>query len=287
MRWLITGSNGFIGSALAEHLKKDGHSVVGVERNGPYDFSEGIKFVAPDCIFHAAGPSSVQDSWEDPAKDFRDSVVLWQSLLDGVRLSGLKPKIFFPSSAAVFGEPDFLTMTEHMAKRPISPYGFHKLGCEHIAHMYAELYQLPIVICRLFSVFGEGQKRLLIWEIVRQILEDQKEITLQGTGLEWRDYMHVDDFAEAVNLLSKKDASYFQVYNFGVGTSMRITSLVCIIQKLLGTKKNIVFGEKTRTGDPITWQCDNSAILRMIPEWNPAPFEDRLARCIWRWKNDF
>ena len=217
VRWLITGGNGFLGFSMAEYLARAGNSVAGLTRRAQLpgwfrrlEYPSSIEALAgvirserPDCIFHAAGAASVGDSWEAPARDFVDSVVAWQTLLEATRQSELKPKLFFPSSAAVFGDPDHLPVAEDAVRRPISPYGFHKLVCEQLAEEYAVLWEMPIVICRLFSVFGPRQRRLLVWELVEQILSDGPVIRLQGTGLEERDYLTASDIAKALDSLGQ------------------------------------------------------------------------------------
>jgi UDP-glucose 4-epimerase len=202
MRWLITGANGFLGFSVADYLARAGNSVVGLTRNEQLPdwfprleypssieaLADLIRGVDPKCILHAAGAASVGDSWVAPARDYVDSVLTWQVLLEATRQSELKPKLFLPSSAAVFGDPDRLPVPEDAGRKPISPYGFHKLVCERLAEEYAILWEMPVVICRLFSVFGPRQRRLLVWELVEQILSDGSVIRLQGTGLEERDY---------------------------------------------------------------------------------------------------
>ena len=151
MRWLITGGNGFLGFSVADYLVRAGNSVTGLTRRAQlpnwfrrleYPSSvEGLADVIrrenPNCVLHAAGSASVGDSWETPARDFVDSVVAWQVLLEATRQSELKPKLFLLSSAAVFGNPDRLPIAEDAMRQPISPYGFHKLLCEQLAEEYA------------------------------------------------------------------------------------------------------------------------------------------------------
>src|SRR6202030_4201544 len=106
MRWLITGGNGFLGLSVADFLARAGNSVAGLTRGahlpdwfGRLEYPSSIEALAdvirgehPDCILHAAGAASVGDSWGTPARDFADSVVPWQALLEATRLSELKPQ---------------------------------------------------------------------------------------------------------------------------------------------------------------------------------------------------
>jgi UDP-glucose 4-epimerase len=299
MRWLITGGNGFLGLSVAEYLARNGNSVAGLTRQAPLPawfrrldyptsvekFADLIRGEYPDCIFHAAGAASVGDSWDSPARDFVDSVVAWQTLLEAVRQSQQRPMLFFPSSAAVFGDPERLPIPEDAARRPISPYGFHKLACEHLAQEYACLWEMPVVICRLFSVFGPRQRRLLVWELAEQMTSDVPIISLQGTGLEERDYLAVSDIAKTLDSLAgRRSSNSLQTYNVGSGSSLRVLDLIAILQQLTGAQKQVVRGQSVRHGDPLHWQADNSRLRKALPHWRPQPIQDGLAECLAAWK---
>ena len=299
MRWLITGGNGFLGLSVADYLARAGKTVVGLTRKTDLpdwfrrrEYPASIKALAdlvrdeqPDCIFHAAGAASVGDSWGEPGRDFADSVLAWQALLESVRRSEGKPKVFLPSSAAVFGDPETLPITEDALRRPISPYGFHKLLCEQLAAEYAALWEMPIVVCRLFSVFGPRQRRLLVWELVEQIFSGAPTICLQGTGLEERDYLVASDFAMALDSLSRKPAAdLLETFNFGSGASLRVVDLIDILQRLIGVEKPVVRGQTGRRGDPLHWRVDNRRLREALPGWCPQPIEKGLADCLAAWK---
>jgi UDP-glucose 4-epimerase len=299
MHWLITGANGFLGFSVAEYLVKAGNSVAGLTRRAQLpdwfqrlEYPSSIKALRglirserPDCILHAAGGASVGDSWKVPARDFEDSVVAWQALLEATRRSELRPKLFLLSSAAVFGNPDHLPVAEDEVRRPISPYGFHKLVCEQLASEYAILWDVPVVICRLFSVFGPRQRRLLVWELVTQILSDGPVIRLEGTGLEERDYLTVSDIAKALDSLGKKRSSNaLQAFNFGSGKSLRVVDLIELLQRMARVQKPVVRAASGRHGDPMHWRADNRRLREELPDWCPRPIEDGLAECLTAWK---
>jgi UDP-glucose 4-epimerase len=301
MRWLITGGNGFLGFSVAEYLAQTGNSVVGLTRQAQLpdwfrrlEYPSSIEALAdiirgerPDCILHAAGAASVGNSWATPNRDFIDSVVAWHALLEAARQSERKPKLFLPSSAAVFGDPLSLPIPENAARRPISPYGFHKLVCEQLAEEYAILWEMPVVICRLFSVYGPRQRRLLVWELVEQIFSDAPMINLQGTGLEERDYLAVSDIAEALDSLARRRLSdSLQTFNFGSGSSLRIVDLIGLLQRLARVQKPVVRGQSARHGDPLHWRAENRRLREALPLWHPRPIEDGLAECLAAWKAD-
>jgi UDP-glucose 4-epimerase len=299
MRWLITGGNGFLGFSVADYLIRVGNSVIGLTRRAQLpnwfrrlEYPSSVEALAdmirrenPECILHAAGAASVGDSWKAPAQDFVDSVGSWQTLLEAARRSELKPRLFLLSSAAVFGNPASLPVAENAMRQPISPYGFHKLVCEQLAEEYAGLWEMPIVICRLFSVFGPRQRRLLVWELVEQIFSDDSTIRLQGTGLEERDYLAASDVAKALDSLARRRSSdLLRTYNFGSGTSLRVIDLIEVLQRLTRVQKPVVRGRSGRHGDPLHWRADNRRLREALPDWCPLAIEEGLTECLIAWK---
>ena len=200
MRILITGSSGFIGGSLGRFAANAKHEVLGLARRSQADhdwpgkhqavdvahadISGIVSEFVPDMIFHGAGTASVSGSIESPLDDFRAAAVTWANVLDGIRRSGLRPVVMFPSSAAVYGNPKELPVREDAPVAPISPYGFHKAACELLAREYSECFGLTLVVCRIFSVFGPSQRRLLVWELFDQLSGPEPVVWLGGTGRE-------------------------------------------------------------------------------------------------------
>jgi UDP-glucose 4-epimerase len=214
MRVVITGSRGFLGGRVGRRAAAAGHQVLGVGRSsqapagwlGRYaqgdvahaDLAPLVNDFRPDVVFHGAGTASVGGSYQAPLDDLRASALTLANTLDGVRRSGSRPIVLFPSSAAVYGIPEVVPTPETAPAAPISPYGFHKATCELIGREFAECFGLDVVLCRLFSLFGPGQRRLFVWDVFGQARDDGEEVRLEGTGAETRDYMHVDDAVDAM-----------------------------------------------------------------------------------------
>ena len=148
-----------MGSTFGRAAAQAGHDVVGLGRAAgasthwpaAYKQTEAtaealgsrIGEVGPDLIFHGAGTASVAGSFADPQTDFHGSVQLFRSVLEAMRRSGSKAVLIFPSSAAVYGNPSALPVSEDAPIQPISPYGFHKAICELMAREYAASFALP------------------------------------------------------------------------------------------------------------------------------------------------
>ncbi len=234
-------------------------------------------------LLHGVGTASVARSLQDPLVDLRTAVQSWANVLDSVRRSSVRPRLVFPSSAAVYGDPDFLPVPEDSRISPISPYGFHKVMCELVAREYAECYGLNIIIVRLFSLFGPRQRRLLIWELFSQAVGEGAEIVLQGTGTETRDYLHIDDMSKILLQLGSSNPSGLLTVNVASGAAAQTVQVAQHVANLVGTDKPVRCLCTTRPGDPLHWRADVN-LLQTLTTTRPLNFLDRLAECIREWQ---
>ena len=290
MRWLVTGASGFMGAATGAAAAAAGHEVVEIARadlSAPAALRDRIREIAPDVVAHFAGTASVGESFQDPAADFEGSTALWFRLLDAIRLSGIRPRIALASSAAVYGSPDLLPTPEAAPRRPESPYGFHKLLSEQVAEEFARCFGLCIVSLRFFSVFGPRQKRLLVWELFEQLQRGLPVLHLKGTGDEERDFLSVEEAAEAVvgAMASPAVAAGFGAVNVASGTAVSVREVAETLRGCAGSAAEIVFGREDLRGNPARWQADVSRLRELVPGWNPAPFSKSLAICAEAWKS--
>jgi UDP-glucose 4-epimerase len=173
--------------------------------------------------------------------------------------------------------------------RPISPYGFHKVACELLAQEYATCFSQRVIVCRLFSLFGEYQRRLLVWEIFRQLASSEETVWLQGTGEETRDYLHVNDMAAAVVMLAEDQTEKmvkgtYELINLASGSETRVIDLAKQMGSVVAPQKNIRCRGVRRPGDPERWQSDISKLRSLLPNWNPQPLNQGLATCIAAWQ---
>jgi UDP-glucose 4-epimerase len=306
MRVLVTGSNGFVGGSLGQLAMRDGCEVLGIGRSsqpipgwaGKYlqqdvahsDLRATIEGFAPDLVFHAAGPASVGLSFAAPLDDYRGAVLTWANTLDAIRRSGQRPIVVFPSSAAVYGNPTKLPVGEADAIAPISPYGFHKAACELLAHEYSECFGLDIIVCRLFSVFGVAQRRLLIWELYQQLVESDT-VWLQGSGPESRDYLAIDDVWTAVfhlveNRCHSPGKGEYLVVNVARGEEIMVADVAQELRTLIAPEKSIHCHGFTRAGDPRRWYADLARLHSLLPDWRPKPFSTALSQCVAAWQDE-
>lgn len=312
MRILITGSRGFVGGSVGRYAVQAGHTALGIGRAtqaevswpGAYvsadivssDLSGVIRDFAPDVLLHAAGTASVGASLVAPLDDLRAALLTWANTLESVRRSGLRPLLLYASSAAVYGNLTELPVREDAPARPISPYGFHKAACELLAHEYAECFDLNVVVCRLFSLFGAAQRRLLVWELYRQFANTTAAdpvVWLEGTGTETRDYLHIADVSAA--LLEVAAAGLAEpatkrgrclVLNVASGEETSVLELAARIGALVAPEREIRCRGIERPGDPRAWRADISRLRALAPHWQPQPLTQSLAQCVAEWQTE-
>ncbi|HJU06172.1 MAG TPA: NAD-dependent epimerase/dehydratase family protein [Nitrospiraceae bacterium] len=305
MRILITGSSGFVGGSVGRFAANAGHDILGMGHpcaslgSWPYvqvdiagaDLAPYLNEFAPDVVVHGAGRASVGASFEMPVDDFRAATLTWINLLDSVRRSRVSPRIIFPSSAAVYGNPSRLPVREDAAVNPISPYGYHKAACELLAKEYASCFGLDILVCRIFSLFGVAQRRLLVWELYEQCAGDSSEVWLQGTGKECRDFLHVDDLAAMFLALAEPRScrprqSRYLTVNVASGETTPVLSLAERIRDLASPEKEIRCRGREQTGQPLQWSADISLLRSLLPSWHSPLLGARLANCVAMWRQE-
>ena len=274
MNILIVGSEGFIGSHLIERLIMDGFQLTGCDlfeapRTYNYQYVK-VSRLSPqweeifmnhkfDVCINAAGSGNVPYSMQHPQLDFESNTLDVIRLLDAIRKHNSNCKYLHISSAAVYGNPSSLPISEASSKQPLSPYGWHKLMSEQICAEYFSIYKIPIAIVRPFSVYGERLKKQLLWDICLR-LKENNSIQLFGTGSESRDFIHCKDLVRLMLLLVKRASFEGEVYNAASGIESSINSIAAIFESHFNTKKKISFSGEVRPGDPLNWRADVTPI---------------------------
>jgi len=270
---LIIGSEGFIGSYLIQQLTDE--NIVGCDlfeapsSSFKYDYLK-VSRLSPqwdeiftnhkfDVCINAAGSGNVPYSMQHPLIDFESNTLDVIRLLEAIRKHNNGCKYLHISSAAVYGNPSRLPVSEDSMGKPLSPYGWHKLMSEQICAEYFSLYKIPIAIVRPFSVYGERLKKQLLWDICSR-LKDADSIQLFGTGTESRDFIHVEDLARLIDLLIQKAPFEGEVYNAASGVERTICSIAEIFEKDYDGKKKISFSGEITQGDPLHWRTDISSV---------------------------
>jgi UDP-glucose 4-epimerase len=274
---LITGAAGFIGRYVARHFSEQGWLVIGVDQvqpeNAPLQNLSAyhslrlpdeqlaglLRHSSPRVCIHCAGRASVGLSLEDPTPDFYDGSVMTFELLNALRLYAPGCRFILLSSAAVYGNPRSLPVSEDEPTLPISPYGFHKLQCELLSLEFARIYGLATASVRVFSAYGAGLRRQVIWDICGKITAS-KSLELHGTGKETRDFIHAADVTRALALIAEAAPMEGEAYNIGSGRQVSIADLADMIRGMIGFEDPPHFDRIVPKGNPLHWQADITRI---------------------------
>jgi UDP-glucose 4-epimerase len=270
---LILGSEGFIGSHLVEYFVSNGNNVAGcdlIEHVGDSYAYQKVSLLSPDfdtlflndkydvCI-NAAGSGNVAFSLTHPISDFEANTMSVAKVLDTIHKHQPSCRYIHLSSAAVYGNPNQMPVTETCDIAPLSPYGYHKWMSEILCNEYFRLYRLPVVILRPFSVYGNRLRKQLFWDICQK-LKDAQNIELFGSGNESRDFIHIKDLCVLMDKIIKHASFEADVYNVASGNEISIREVAEIFESIYPGNKKIRFSSTTKAGDPLNWKADISKI---------------------------
>lgn len=272
MKILIIGSKGFIGSATNQSLEKryDVFTCDTLITNSPkyFQITKQIRFKDIfknynfDICINCAGSANVQESFTTPLNDFNLNVKLVVELLDAIRTHNPNCKLINISSAAVYGNPTKLPVDVTDKLNPVSPYGIHKMLADEIMHYYYNVFGLLTCSLRVFSVYGEGQKKLLFWDLFNKIQSEKDLIILSGSGQESRDYIYIDDLIQQIELTIKNTKFHGESINIANGSEVKIIEIVDLFSKYHPKKFNYQFNGLSRIGDPVNWCANIDDMIR-------------------------
>jgi UDP-glucose 4-epimerase len=193
-----------------------------------------------------------------PLADFEGSVRIHAHVLDAVRRNAPEARVITLSSAAVYGNPQSLPIAEDSILAPISPYGYHKVLCETLLKEYYTVYGVQSAALRIFSAYGAGLRRQLLWDVCEKATAG--EVRLFGTGEETRDFIHADDVARACLAIAEGAPMHGEPYNVASGDETTVRE---VAERLVGEIAQglpIHFTGEVRLGDPLRWQADISSV---------------------------
>lgn len=293
---IILGGAGFIGRHVARALAARGYVVAGLG-HGDWDPHEraawgvtrwrndnvsetAIAALAedthPDVLVQCAGSGSVAASLYDPSRDYVCNVETTRAALEYIRRHAPACRFILPSSAAVYGQVTELPIRVDTPLSPVSPYGTHKAIGEMLTRSYAWHFDVPAIIVRLFSIYGPGLRKQLLWDACGKLM--QGTAIFSGSGNEERDWLHVEDAAALLVAAIDRAASSCPTVNGGTGMSTRIGDVIGWLRQALGTIEPVQFDGVVRAGDPNCYRADVS----MLTDWDWRP-ERRLLEEIPRY----
>jgi UDP-glucose 4-epimerase len=219
----------------------------------------------PDMIVHCAGSGSVGFSMSHPAQDFDRTVVTTREVLEYVRLHRPDARVVLPSSASVYGDVQAFPIRVNAPLRPVSPYGLHKQMAEELCLSYARHFKVSIAIVRLFSLYGVGLRKQLLWDACSKL--SRGSATFGGTGQETRDWLHVDDAARLLLVAGQAAYQKCSIINGATGSGVSTRWIVETIATAFGGGATAQFSGISRLGDPLHLVGDMSEARAM--GWRP------------------
>lgn len=283
---LVTGGAGFIGSHLVDRLIHEGCSVSiidnlstgsldNVNKNAKFyemdirdsEISKVFEAERPEYVFHHAAQRDVKKSLEDPVSDSDVNIIGTVNILENCRRYDVYKHIY-PSSAAVYGMPEYLPLDELHSINPISYYGISKYTPEQYIKVYSDLYGMKYTIFRYANVYGIRQDPKGEGGVVAIFMErlmKGKIPVIYGDGEQTRDFIYVDDIVEAnIKALCYGDN---ETLNISTNIPVSINELYSLIKDMLEIEHDAEHAGE-RAGD-IRYSClDNSKAMKLL-DWKP------------------
>ena len=304
MNILVAGGAGFIGSHLCDALLSKNNTVIVADKlimgskniehlsqNTNFKFYEmelanqdnvdklfGDNKI--DIVYHMAANSDIQKSANDTSIDFNDTLLTTRVLLESMRKNNVK-NIFFASTSAVYGEmPDIVLNEETGGLKPVSYYGGAKLASEALISSYVSMCDMNAVIFRFPNVIGPRLTHGVVYDFVKKLRNNPKELEILGNGTQCKPYIYVTDLVNAIVKLTEQFEPGVDVFNISVmseGTS--VTHIAEIVVEVLGLS-DVEFkytgGDRGWKGDVPRFKYDISKVL--ATGWKPEYTSDEAVR---------
>ncbi len=319
MKILVIGGAGYIGSHMVKLLGRQGCSVTTLDdlssghadavlcgnlvqgNFGDPDTLNTVLSSGFDAVMHFASFIQVSESLECPDKYYRNNVAYTLSLLDAMRLHGIN-KFIFSSTAAIFGEPQYMPIDENHPQHPINPYGRTKLVVEKALCDYGSAFGFKSVCLRYFNAAGAdpdgelGERHDPETHLIPLLLQaasgKRSNVSIYGSDYDTpdgtciRDYIHVQDLCSAhwLALQALMNGGESQAYNLGNGDGFSVMEVVDAAERVTRRKIPVLFSPR-RVGDPARLVAD-STLARTQLGWRPNYADlDSIIEHVWRREN--
>ncbi len=320
MNVLVAGGAGYIGSHTVKRLLEAGHKpviydnlsrghgevlailkvpAIKADLNDRATLLNALREHRIDTVMHFAAYAYVGESVEQPLMYYQNNVATTVSVLDTMRQANVK-RFVFSSTCATYGDPDRVPITESEKKAPVSPYGRSKLMVEQVLtdlassckeFGFAALRYFNASGCAMDGSLGEDHRpeTHLIPVVLQSIMGVRPEMTVFGTdyptpdGTNIRDYIHVDDLADAHILAMEKLHDGQNIFcNLGTGNGFSVKQIIDAAEKVTGKKVPIKYGPR-RAGDAIALYADASLAKKVLgweaKQKNPVS----IISSAWKW----
>jgi UDP-glucose 4-epimerase len=292
----VTGGAGFIGSHLVDAFLASGRRVLvlddlssgrreNVQRGAELavldirsrDAAERLERGGIDLLVHHAAQMDVRRSVADPVFDADVNVLGGLNLLEAARRGGVRQVIFASTGGAIYGEQDVFPAAEDHPARPVSPYGVSKLSLERYLYFYHVAHGMAVTCLRYANVYGERQNALgeagVVAIFLARLLAGQAP-TINGSGEQTRDYVHVSDVVQAN--LAAAGRPGFHIYNVGTGIETSVVELHRLLAQAAGSSLAPVRGP-AKPGEQQRSVIDARLIRRELGLPKPLPLAAGVA----------
>ena len=304
MNILVAGGAGFIGSHLCDALLSKNNTVIVADKlimgskniehlsqNTNFKFYEMelanqdnvdklFKDNKIDIVYHMAANSDIQKSANDTSIDFNDTLLTTRVLLESMRKNNVK-NIFFASTSAVYGEmPDIVLNEETGGLKPVSYYGGAKLASEALISSYVSMCDMNAVIFRFPNVIGPRLTHGVVYDFIKKLRNNPKELEILGNGTQCKPYIYVTDLVNAIVKLTEQFEPGVEIFNISVvseGTSVtHIAEIVVDVLGLSDVEFKYTGGDRGWKGDVPRFKYDISKVL--ATGWKPEYTSDEAVR---------
>jgi len=303
---VITGGAGFIGSHIAEEVAKE-YEVVIIDNLDDYYSPDlkrrnlklllanpNVRFIEGDItdsdllrrvidsdvefVFHEAAQAGVRISVEDPFKPNNVNVLGTLNVLKASLDAGVK-RVINASSSSVYGKVQYLPFDEAHPTMPVSPYGVSKLAAEHYCRVFYEVYGLPTVSLRYFTVYGPRMRPDLAISIFTRKMLANELITVFGDGEQTRDFTYIDDIVRVNRGLLETSAADGYAMNVGGGHRITVNDLIAYLREITGSVSEVVYSDKQR-GDAEHTLADTSLARELVDYRPEVSIREGLGRFV-------
>lgn len=289
MNFLITGAAGFLGSALANHLAREGHQVRGLDdlsTGDPQALAPDVHFTRGDVsdrpklwtllqevdvVYHLAARVSVPESILYPRDYNLVNVGGTVALMEAMRDVGVR-RVVLASSGAVYGNQAEQPMSEQATPKPSSPYAVSKLAAEFYVRTIGELWKIETVSLRVFNAYGPGQHLPashppVVPYFLRQALRGGT-LVVHGDGSQTRDYLYVDDVVSAMVAASTAPDVNGLVINVGSGVETSVRDVVKLVLDVTGSSPEVIYNKEGSGG--VSRMAADTNLARQMLNFSPS-----------------
>ena len=231
---------------VSHHLGKSYFDLVEIPVEDTVKLTEALSGV--DTVIHLASNPDISAAIHNPRIDFIQGTALTESVVEAVRLSGVK-KVLYASGSGVYGDVAFRPILESDELLPVSPYGASKLAGEALISAYAYMFDFQAVAFRFANVVGPRQTHGVGYDFIRRLSLNPNELRFLGDGTQRKSYIHIDDIVQGVLHLETFSEEYFDVYNISTEDTLTVRQIAeCVFETLNieSSSVNVIYGTTDR-----------------------------------------